>query len=126
MSRLTSDVGVLRLADGPSAGPAASGAVRLDVRRDLGGCIRSVGVREPLHEGGLGQGVLLGADLLHDVHREQAAELRRTLEAQAPGQRSKETCAERVADTSGLDLLDLRYGGHGDRLLACTVDPHTS
>ena len=68
------------------------------------------------------QGVLLGADLLDDVHREQAAELGRALEVEVPVQRGQEAGPERVADTGRLDLADLGDGGDGDRLLALAVD----
>ena len=83
---------------------ASSAARGVHVRGHLGGRLLAVRVGEAAHEGGPLEGVLLGADLLHDVHREQAAELGGTLEGEVPLQRREEARTERVPDTGRLDL----------------------
>ena len=95
----------------------------VQVRLDVGDRVGAVRVLEALEElRSRVQRVLLGADLLHDVHREQAAELGGALEAEVPGERGEEAGPERVADAGRLDLADLGDRGDGDRLLALAVD----
>ena len=96
----------------------------MQVRLEVGDGLVAVGRAAAREEGLAGDLVLLGADLLHDVDGEQAAELGGALVAEAPAQRGEEAGAERVADAGGLDLLDLGDGRDDDRLLALAVDAY--
>src|SRR5262245_24190027 len=81
-----------------------SGPDRLEVRLDVADRDVAVGRPAALEERRAGQGVLLGADLLDDVDREQAAELGRALGVQSPRQGRQEAGPEGVADAGRLDL----------------------
>src|SRR3954447_2048894 len=95
---------------------------------DAGGHVggRLVAVRRPdaLDEVLWGERVLLGADRLDDVRREDAADLSRPLVRELPLEPGQEARPERVAAAGGLDRGASRARLDVDRLGVAGGDPH--